>query len=91
MVLYAMCFASLPFSHDDPHVLKAFALPLCNFCVLLSFFLSFFLSFQSLIKSFVEEKRNDSAAPSAEEGRRRMRDLEHWLHLLHVGTEALDA
>ncbi|CAJ1379249.1 unnamed protein product [Effrenium voratum] len=45
MVLYAMCFASLPFSHDDPHVLK------------------------SLIKSFVEEKRNDSAAPSAEEGR----------------------
>ena len=22
MVLYAMCFASLPFSHEDPHVLK---------------------------------------------------------------------
>ncbi|CAE7529603.1 iksA [Symbiodinium natans] len=22
MVLYAMCFSSLPFSHDDPHVLK---------------------------------------------------------------------
>ncbi|CAJ1333498.1 unnamed protein product [Effrenium voratum] len=49
MVLYAMCFASLPFSHDDPHVLK------------------------SLIKSFVEEKRNDSAAPSAEE------DASSWL------------
>ena len=23
MVLYAMCFSSLPFSHDDPHVVKA--------------------------------------------------------------------
>ena len=65
MVVYAMSFSSLPFSHDDPHVLKA---DMKRFGQSLQ--ISLQARSQGLIKAFVEEKRRpapNEKAPSAED------------------------